>query len=144
MRAFLLLAKEAFEGFETWITKTQPSHRNQPIAIRRNDRHEAQKDGGHIAEDLILPEEYKCELKTLHDQAATFEFPQVKRVIESQLGRSLDEMFSEFEETPIASASIAQVHRAKLRPEFAEGHDGKKSLAVAVKVQTLVCLVVRA
>ncbi|CAE7503252.1 unnamed protein product [Symbiodinium natans] len=85
--------------------------------------------------DLILPEEYKCELKTLHDQAATFEFPQVKRVIESQLGRSLDEMFSEFEETPIASASIAQVHRAKLRPEFAEGHDGKKSLAVAVKVQ---------
>ncbi|OLQ07116.1 ABC1 family protein C10F6.14c [Symbiodinium microadriaticum] len=85
--------------------------------------------------DVILPEEYKSELKTLHDQAATFEFKEVRRVVESQLGQSLSEVFSEFEETPIASASIAQVHRAQLRPEFAEGHEGNDSLAVAVKIQ---------
>ena len=89
------------------------------------------------AQDVILPEEYKSELKTLHDQAATFEFKEVRRVVESQLGQSLSEVFSEFEETPIASASIAQVHRAQLRPEFAEGHEGNDSLAVAVKIQTL-------
>ena len=87
---------------------------------------------------MILPDEYKSELKTLHDQAATFEFQEVRRVIESQLGRTLNDMFSEFEERPIASASIAQVHRAKLRPEFAEGN-GKESLDVAVKVQWLGC-----
>jgi predicted unusual protein kinase regulating ubiquinone biosynthesis (AarF/ABC1/UbiB family) len=49
----------------------------------------------------------------------------VKRLVEAELGRRLGEAFAEWEEAPFASASIGQVHRARL-------HDGR---AVAVKVQ---------
>lgn len=62
--------------------------------------------------DIVLPEEYKAELRTLHDQAATFDFPQVRKVVESELGRSLEDVFSHFEEQPIASASLSTLTRA--------------------------------
>ncbi|RMF92021.1 MAG: AarF/ABC1/UbiB kinase family protein, partial [Planctomycetota bacterium] len=39
----------------------------------------------------------------------------VRHTVEAELGRSVDDVFSEFEETPIASASIGQVHRARLK-----------------------------
>lgn len=82
--------------------------------------------------DIILPEEYKAELRTLHDQAATFDFPEVRSVVEGELGQKLEDVFSDFQEDPIASASIAQVHRATLRAEYAA--DGQNA-RVAVKVQ---------
>lgn len=65
------------------------------------------------------------ELAKLQDDAPPFPFEDVKRVIESELGVPLDEIFSEFHEKPVASASIGQVHRARLR----------NGDAVAVKVQ---------
>ncbi|XP_049931288.1 protein ACTIVITY OF BC1 COMPLEX KINASE 8, chloroplastic-like isoform X1 [Nymphaea colorata] len=50
---------------------------------------------------------------------------QVRHTIEEELGQSMDDLFSDFDETPLATASIAQVHRAILR-------DGQE---VVVKVQ---------
>ncbi|CAK9078849.1 ABC1 family protein C10F6.14c [Durusdinium trenchii] len=82
--------------------------------------------------DIVLPEEYKTELRSLHDQAATFDFPQVRDVVEAEMGKTLEDVFIDFQEEPIASASIAQVHRATLRGEFASNGE---SLPVAVKVQ---------
>ena len=73
----------------------------------------------------LLPKEYIRELEKLQDHVPPFSFGEVKKQIEDGLNQPLDKIFSEFEKKPIASASISQVHKAKLR-------NGK---VVAVKVQ---------
>ena len=71
-------------------------------------------------------EEFQRELSKLRDAAPTVSFKQMRRVIEDDLDESLEDVFGEFDEEPIAAASIGQVYRARL----AEG--GRE---VAVKVQ---------
>lgn len=73
----------------------------------------------------LIPLEFTQELSKLQDQVPPFPFPQVREIVEAELKGRLEEIFSEFEETPIAAASIGQVHRARL----ATGEE------VAVKVQ---------
>ena len=58
------------------------------------------------------------ELSQLQSDTPADDFETVRSTIEAEQGRSLEELFSCFEETPIASASIGQVHRATLAPEF--------------------------
>jgi len=62
----------------------------------------------------IIPGEYIKELKRLQDDVAPISFETVKRQIEEELGCSLCDIFLSFDETPLASASIGQVHRAVL------------------------------
>lgn len=73
----------------------------------------------------LLPKEYIRELEKLQDHVPPFSFGEVKKQVEEGLNQPLNKIFSEFEKKPIASASISQVHKAKLR-------NGK---VVAVKVQ---------
>jgi len=47
-------------------------------------------------------------------KAPTTPFPDVKAIVELELGRPLSDVFSEFSEKPLASASLGQVHKAKL------------------------------
>lgn len=58
-----------------------------------------------------------------------------RSILREQLGHEIEDLFDEFEEEPIASGSVGQVHRARLRPEFAlDGRMGRLR-EVAVKVQ---------
>jgi ubiquinone biosynthesis protein len=73
----------------------------------------------------IVPDDYVQELRSLQDQAAPFGYEQVAQVIKDALGADPEKMFKSFDKEPMASASIAQVHRATT-------HDG---LEVVVKVR---------
>lgn len=61
----------------------------------------------------VFPPEYIEELKKLQDQVPPVPFTAIKTVIETELKRPLTEMFSEFSETSLAVASVAQVHAAR-------------------------------
>jgi predicted unusual protein kinase regulating ubiquinone biosynthesis (AarF/ABC1/UbiB family) len=77
-------------------------------------------------------EEFQRELAKLRDAAPTVEFKQMKRVIEDDLEEKIKDVFEEFDEEPIAAASIGQVYRARLREDTLGGARGRE---VAVKVQ---------
>jgi ubiquinone biosynthesis protein len=62
----------------------------------------------------IIPPDFIAELSTLQDRAPPLPLEQVLRLIEEGLHRPWPELFAEIEPEPLASASIAQVHRARL------------------------------
>jgi ubiquinone biosynthesis protein len=73
----------------------------------------------------IVPPDVVAELRKLQDDVRPFSFAEARAVIEGELGLEVERLFLEFEETPIAAASIGQVHRAVL----------PNGDSVAVKVQ---------
>ncbi len=73
----------------------------------------------------ILPADIIEELKKLQDSVQPFPFSEVKTLIETEFNDALGNIFKEFDEAPVAAASISQVHRARLISEK----------QVAVKVQ---------
>jgi predicted unusual protein kinase regulating ubiquinone biosynthesis (AarF/ABC1/UbiB family) len=77
----------------------------------------------------MVPEEYREDfqrkLAVLRDAAPTVTFRDMRKVIEEELGERLKDVFDDFDEEPVAAASIGQVYRARLT-------DGRE---VAVKVQ---------
>ena len=75
----------------------------------------------------LLPVDIADEFAKLQDRVPPFPAAQVHAQIEAAYGRPAHDVFAEFNETPVASASVAQVHFARLRPEDG-GHE------VAVKI----------
>lgn len=63
----------------------------------------------------LLPTAYTEALERLQDGVAPFPAGEVREIIEAELGARVRDLFTEFDDTPIASASIGQVHRARTR-----------------------------
>lgn len=78
----------------------------------------------------LFPAELVDEFRKCRDQVPAEPFSVIERTITEDLGRSMSDVFVEFDEAPLAAASIAQVHRAVLR----HGPDGGP-VEVVVKVQ---------
>src|SRR4051794_11384966 len=113
-------------------------HRRHPIALEGTAR------GRHLREMLdelgptfvkfgqllstrpdVVPPDIIQELRGLQDDVRPFPFADVERTVQEELGQPIERLFLEFDETPLAAASIGQVHRAVLP-------NGRR---VAVKVQ---------
>lgn len=62
----------------------------------------------------LIPPAYVAELVRLQDRVAPFPFAEVRRQVEGELGAPLERLFATFEETPLAAASLSQVHAATL------------------------------
>lgn len=62
----------------------------------------------------LLPDDIAMELAKLQDQVPSFPTEQARNIIEQAYGKSISDVFYHFEDTPLASASIAQVHSAQL------------------------------
>lgn len=81
----------------------------------------------------LLPQQYLDALRPLQDGVPPRSFKEISDIVRKSTGKSMDELFLDFDEVPIGSASIAQVHRATLRPQSDVNEEPPKR--VVVKVQ---------
>ncbi|RYG62809.1 AarF/ABC1/UbiB kinase family protein, partial [bacterium] len=119
------------ESRQAAATRQQLLAARQLVNVLSGMRGAAMKVGQSLSTiDMgLVPEEIRPEfqaiLAELQHSAKPSPFKAVRKVVEADLGAPIEDLFASFEETPIAAASIGQVHRATLK-------DGR---GVAVKVQ---------
>ena len=118
----LILATHLFRPFRfirlimpwTWVARSTP--RGVRIRLALEDLGPIFVKFGQILSTRrdLLPDDLAVELAKLQDQVTPFDNQTAYDIIEKSLGHPLDEIFSDFNKSPFASASIAQVHAATL------------------------------
>ena len=118
----LILATHLFRPFRffrilmpwTWLNRKTP--RGIRIRLALEDLGPIFVKFGQILSTRrdLLPDDIAVELSKLQDQVTPFDNQVAYDIIEKSLGHPLDEIFSDFSDSPFASASIAQVHAATL------------------------------
>jgi ubiquinone biosynthesis protein len=85
----------------------------------------------------LLPPELIRELKKLQDDVPAIAVADIKKEIENSLAAKIDDIYARFDDKPLATASIGQVHRARLRAEFDDVLEDEtaQEREVVVKVQ---------
>jgi predicted unusual protein kinase regulating ubiquinone biosynthesis (AarF/ABC1/UbiB family) len=124
-------------GFRS-LTRRTRSKRSRDLAVRF--RAMAIRMGGvmiKVGQFLssrldILPPEVTDELSGLQDEVPPEDFGAIRRLAEAELGAPLEQLFERFEPSPLAAASLGQVHRAQLRADAAEANQFQE---VVVKIQ---------
>ena len=130
-RSDLVTQMNAEEDLESEVKNIKPTDPNKPGPEQLADDLEAMgptyvKLGQVLAgRPDLLPEAYVSALSRLQDKVKPFPYADVERIITSELNVRLSKAFSRCDETPLAAASLGQVHLAALR-------DGRE---VVVKVQ---------
>jgi ubiquinone biosynthesis protein len=83
----------------------------------------------------LIPEDVADELASLQDQVPPFPGVEARAIVEASLGKPVADLFTSFDEVPLASASIAQVHAARLLPSLPPsrgvGGEGSRSRVAA-------------
>ncbi|HET9817846.1 MAG TPA: ubiquinone biosynthesis regulatory protein kinase UbiB [Rhodanobacteraceae bacterium] len=82
----------------------------------------------------LIPEDVADELAHLQDQVAPFPGSEARAIVERSLGKPIGELYASFDETPLASASVAQVHAARLHPPARPAAASAGGREVVVKV----------
>ena len=123
-------------GFRKWTRHTRAERlRREAVRFRALAIHMGGvmiKVGQFLSSRLdVLPPEVTDELANLQDEVPAEEYEAIRELAEKELGAPLTEKFEWFDESPLAAASLGQVHRARLRG--GEEADGFQN--VVVKVQ---------
>jgi predicted unusual protein kinase regulating ubiquinone biosynthesis (AarF/ABC1/UbiB family) len=125
-------------GFRKTVNRTRPDRLRR---IAREYRALAVEMGGVLikvgqflsARADMLPEEITSELSGLQDEVPPEDFKHIRELAEAELDASLSEKYAQFEQDPLAAASLGQVHRAKLH--VINEDDPPEWIDVVVKVQ---------
>lgn len=135
----LLLARL---GLRRWVRGTRSERlRREAVRFRVLAIHMGGvmiKVGQFLSSRLdVLPPEVTSELSGLQDEVPAEAYEAIKELAESELGAPLAEKFEWVDETPLAAASLGQVHRARLRPAASEGVENETDgfRKVVIKVQ---------
>jgi len=126
-------------GLRRWVRRTRPDHLRR-IATEFRELAIAMggvmiKVGQFLSARLdMLPREITTELAGLQDAVPPEDFAGIRQVLETELGAPIAARFLEFEETPMAAASLGQVHRARIAPGPTMPAESALT-AVVVKVQ---------